>query len=81
MLKENVEILCEERDWTLRKLACNMSIKKSRLLRGLENGASRDLVRRIAKALDVPKVLLFRRRSSKQNNYTLLPNGTFAWHD
>jgi|AntDeeMinimDraft_6_1070357.scaffolds.fasta_scaffold05843_3 hypothetical protein len=77
MLKENVDHLLDQRGWSLRRLACNMSIKKKRLVRGLEGGAGPDLVDRIARAFGVPRLRLTRRRSYA-HGYTVLDDGSIT---
>lgn len=77
MLKKNVVRILDERDWSLRKLACNMSIKKKRLVRGLEQGASRELVDRISRALGVAPLSLT--RSQEPLNFEVSDDGTLIY--
>jgi len=79
MLKENVDHLLDQRGWSLRKLACNMSIKKARLERGLEHGASTTLVERIAKAFGVPTTRLMRPARAARPVYTVNDDGSLSW--
>lgn len=79
MLKKNVEELCDRRGWSLRRLACNMSIKKARLVRGLEDGAKPSLIKRIARAFGVSETRLMRRHSRDEVVYTVNDDGSLRW--
>lgn len=85
MLKEVVSELCDDRGWSMRRLACNMSIKKHRLESALTNGASVEMVHRIAEALDVPVFKLMKRRRGVWRHvggrcgYSVNDDGSLRW--
>lgn len=85
MLKQNVEQLCEERGWSLRRLACNMNIKKHRLERVLSGNFDLDVVQRIADAFEVPVLKVLRRapankaKQSTRCGYTVNEDGSLNW--
>lgn len=79
----HIERLLEERGWSKRRLACNMSMPKHRLMRVMRKGEhpSSCKLQRIADAFDVPVYTFFRPLPSdkQEQTYTIQDDGSLVW--
>lgn len=82
-ISAHIKRLLDERGWSKRRLACNMSMPKKRLMRVIrkDENPSQDKLERIADAFGVPVYTFFRPlpNNTEEKTYRIEDDGTIIW--